>query len=105
MTKFDKTKFTTGEYTMYEGKFVARFKRGHRGSFLTFLVKHFTVEEYFEMYEVKNLAPLTILETKGYLHPNAKKYLKLKGLPLTLEAFKQSIRDEVEARNKARTVA
>jgi hypothetical protein len=49
-------------------RFVARFKynKGRKARFLTFLIKNFTVEEYFEMLEVQKMTPIAILETKGY---------------------------------------
>jgi intergrase/recombinase len=87
MTKFDKSKFTAGEYVMYEGRFVARFKRGHRASFLSFLVKNFTVEEYFQKLEVEKMAPLEILKEKGYILPHIRKWLKEAGLPETPEGL------------------
>lgn len=71
MTKFDKSKFNYhGGYLTYEGKFIARFKyRGgaKMGPFKSFLIKNFTVEEYFVAYdEGRGLPPLKILETKGF---------------------------------------
>mgnify|MGYP003340300401 CR=1 FL=1 len=60
--------FTPGMYAMYQGKFVARFKRGGRGSFLSFLCKNFTVEEYFSRLN-SGENPLDILESKGYILP------------------------------------
>jgi hypothetical protein len=53
MTAFIKDNFYGSEYVDYnidgKSKFVARFKykRGSKGSFITFLIKNFTVEEYF----------------------------------------------------------
>jgi len=92
--KFDNAKFEnlTGRdpYVFYnhkgERKFVARFMRGGKADFLRFLVKNFTVEEYFDAMEAGN-APLTILETKGYVTPIVKKMLKQHGLPQTQEGF------------------
>lgn len=71
MTKFDKSKFNYhGGYLTYDGKFVARFKyRGgaKMGPFKSFLIKNFTVEEYFAIYnEGRGPAPLQILEAKGF---------------------------------------
>ena len=82
MTKFVKDKFTPGETATYNGKFVARFKRGGRGSFLTFLCKNFTVEEYFSRLDGGEM-PLKILESKGYILPHIKKWLKEGGYPVT----------------------
>lgn len=77
-TKFNKANFTTGEYLMYGGvcgMFIARFKynRKIRTSFINFLVKNFTVEEYKAEYEKGN-APLEILRSKGYMTEPEKKY-------------------------------
>ena len=55
MTKFSKYGFSGTEYITYytpdhvDRKFVARFKyaKGSKASFLTFLTKNFTVDEYF----------------------------------------------------------
>lgn len=90
--RFDKSKFTPGEYAMYEGKFVARFKRGGRGSFITFLVKNFTVEEYFVRLDAGE-SPLTILESKGYLLPHIKRWLKEGGYEVSVAGFKQFVAD------------
>lgn len=95
--RFDKSKFTPGEYAMYEGKFVARFKRGGRGSFITFLVKNFTVEEYFSRLDAGE-GPLTILESRGYLMPHIKRWLKEGGYEVSVTGFKQMIADETAAR-------
>lgn len=78
MTKFDKAGFNfDGMYLMYEGNFIARFKRGGMGSFKSFLVKNFSVEEYLKLVNEFNMAPLTALETKGYVSPAMKKAIKL----------------------------
>lgn len=98
MTKFDKTKFTSGEYVSYEGRFVARFKRGHRASFLSFLVKNFTVEEYFQKLEGQKIAPIAILMSKGYLLPHIKKWLKEAGLPVTPAGFRMMIERNINSR-------
>ena len=82
MSKFVKDKFTQGEIATYNGKFVARFKRGGRGSFLTFLCKNFTVEEYFSRLDAGE-PPLKILESKGYILPHIKKWLKEGDYPVT----------------------
>jgi len=99
MTKFDKSKFTSGEYAMYEGKFVARFKRGSRASFINFLVKNFTVEEYFQKLEGEKLAPLPILESKGYLLPHIKKHLKEGGYEVSRAGLDKMIQDRITARH------
>jgi hypothetical protein len=77
MTKFEKSKLVGSEYVTYEGKFVARFKhvRSNKSGFISFLVKNFSVEEYFAAMERGN-APATILETKGYVPAHIKRWLK-----------------------------
>ena len=87
MTKFSKELFNSDSmYVFYgpERKFVARFKRGGKADFLKFLIKNFSVEEYFALLDTA-VAPLTALETKGYIHPNMKKALKAAGLAVTQE--------------------
>lgn len=91
--RFEKSKFTEGEYAMYDGKFVARFKRSGRGSFLTFLVKNFTVEEYFGRLDAGE-SPLTILESKGYLLPHIKRWLKEGGYEVSKAGFKLFIANQ-----------
>jgi len=97
MSKFIKSEFSPGEYAMYNGKFVARFKRGGRGSFLTFLCKNFTVEEYFSQLDAGE-APLKILETKGYVSPNVRKILKQFGYEVSPEGLRKMIQDRIESR-------
>lgn len=85
-----------GMYLTYNGsRFVARFKRGGAASFRTFLIKNFTVEEYFAQMEA-GVPPLTIAESKGYVLPHIKKWLKQFGYPVTVEGFKQMSRDNAE---------
>ena len=94
MTKFVKSEFTPGEYAVYGGKFVARFKRGGRGSFLTFLCKNFTVEEYFARLDAGE-PPLKILESKGYICPRVQKLLTSIGYPPTLQGREQYIMSRI----------
>lgn len=98
MTKFDKNLFSGSEYITYgdEGKFVARFKyaRSSKHSFISFLIKNFSVEEYFSR-QAKGEAPLTILQSKGYLQPHVKKALKEAGYEISMVGFKQMIEDRV----------
>ena len=75
MTAFIKTEFTPGMYAVYNTRFVARFKRGGRASFISFLCKNFTTEEYFALLE-SGQTPLKILQSKGYVAPRIKKLLK-----------------------------
>jgi hypothetical protein len=109
MTKFNKDQFDFhGGYLTYgsERKFVARFKRGGMAHFRAFLVKHFTVEEYFTLMETKNpessigntFAPLEILERKGYVLKHIADQLKAKGYPVTPAGFHQMIIDQIAAR-------
>lgn len=88
MSKFVKSEFSAGEYVTYGNRFVARFKRGGRGSFLTFLVKNFTVEEYFAELD-RGVAPLQILESRGYISPNVGKILIAAGFPATTAGKRQ----------------
>jgi hypothetical protein len=79
MTNFVKEKFeVSGHYLSYEGKFVGRFKHDTAAaisSFRTFLIRHFTVEEYFDRLEKKE-SPLPIVEDKGYLLPHIRRWLR-----------------------------
>lgn len=54
--------------TKERDRFVARFRynRSRMGRFITFLIKNFEVEEYFELLEVQKLSPVKILEKKGF---------------------------------------
>jgi len=80
--KFDKTLFKyDGMYLTYNGEFVARFKRGGKTEFLNFLVKNFTVEEYFAAR--KTLQPVEVLETRGFVSAKIKRFLKLVGFEQT----------------------
>ena len=70
-------------------QFIGRFRKGSGGSrkFISFLIKNFTIEEYFALLE--DLPPLKVLETKGYISPNMTKLLKLYGLPITQDGIFQ----------------
>ena len=97
MTKFTKDSFSGTEYVNYaDGRFVARFKysKGSKASFLTFLTKNFTVEEYFGRLE-KGESPLEIVRSKGYIQPHIKKMLKEQGYPVTSAGFEQLVQDNV----------
>ena len=105
MTQFTKENLVIGsEFVQYrdaEGKihFVARCKYGRgKGSFITFLKKNFTVEEYFDRLNAGEY-PLPILESKGYVLPHIKKWLKEAGLPETREGYEIFV-----ARNVAKRV-
>jgi len=102
MTMFVKDNFVnSGGYITYNGKFVARFKHARDGvsSFITCLVKNFTVEEYFELLD-SGKAPLTIAESKGYLLPHIKSWLKRDGYPVNTAGYKQFIEDRIGRRLK-----
>lgn len=99
MTKFDNKNFDYNYmYLKYDGRFVARFKYGGLVSFKKFLRDNFTVEEYFDLLD-SGMAPLKVLETKGYVSPNVAKILKRRGYPMTLEGMNQMIDDDIAKRN------
>ena len=100
MTAFTKDSLSGTEYVNYQdGRFVARFKyaKGSKASFIAFLIKNFTVEEYFARLDSKE-APLEILQSKGYVQPHIKKMLKAAGLPETAAGFAQLVEQRVAAR-------
>lgn len=105
MTKFVKENFySNGAYVDYNlggtSRFVARFKYASsgKGSFITFLIKNFTVEEYFGRLGAGE-SPLTVLESKGYLLPHVKKHLKAAGYEVTRAGLTKMIQDQIAARN------
>ena len=79
-------------------RFVARFKIGGRGAFKNFLRNNFTVDEYFDLLENEGLAPLKVLETKGYVSPTVARILKERGYPVTLEGRDKMIKDDIARR-------
>lgn len=101
MTQFNKSLFNIdtsykGSSTyMVDGKheFVARFRTAGIKTFVNFLIKNFTVEEYFGRLKSGD-APLTIAESKGYLLPHVKKLLKVNGYPVTIEGFREYIKNQ-----------
>ena len=96
MTQFVNKDFNyDGMYLTYgeDRRFVARFKYGGMVAFKKFLRENFTVEEYFDSMDC-GIAPLKILETKGYVSPNVAKILKSRGYPVTLEGMKQMLDDD-----------
>ena len=93
MTKFTKENLIIeGKYLHYmpqgyntpyaDRKFVARFRTAGVGSFATCLRKNFTVEEYFARMDAGE-CPLPIAESKGYILPHIKKWMKKAGYPIT----------------------
>lgn len=103
MSNFDNNRFKNinfqynGMYLQYDGKFVARFKYGGMVAFKKFLRENFTVEEYFGLLD-SGLAPLKVLETKGYVSPNTAKILKMRGYPVTQEGLNQMLDDDIARR-------
>ena len=95
MTNFVKANFSGTESVNYNGKFVARFKyaKAGRGSFITFLCKNFTVEEYFSRIDAGE-PPLKIAESKGYLLPHIKKWLKEGGYEVSRAGFDKFVKDQ-----------
>lgn len=100
MTAFIKSNFyINGDYVDYNvngvSKFVARFKhaRNSKSTFITFLIKNFTVEEYFS--RTAKEAPLDIVRSKGYLQPHVKKLLKSMGYAVSTAGYNQYIADSV----------
>jgi hypothetical protein len=85
-----------------ERKFIARFKYARSGaaSFKTFLIKNFNVEDYFAQYDA-GVAPLKIVEAKGYLLPHIKRWLKEAGYPVTKAGYDQYIDDNIAKRKAA----
>jgi len=82
--------------SMADIKFVARFKRiGGLGTFATFLRKNFTVQEYFERLDRLEEGPLTIAESKGYLLPHIKRWLREGGYPVTRAGYDAMHKDQI----------
>lgn len=109
MTQFKKENFDMGEgserwVTYYiEGKgyqFIGRFKYMNPGRcanhFVKFLIKNFTVEEYFKLVNEDRMSPLHVLQTKGYVNYNVTQQLKEKGYPITQEGFNRMIQDDID---------
>ena len=90
----------SGGYLTYtdsdDRHFIARFKYVPKSSamkFKNFLIKHFSKEEYLK--RVKQEAPLTILESKGYCSPEMARLAKRYGYPATLEGARQALIDQM----------
>lgn len=105
MTAFQKDNFYGyGEYIDYnvsetKSRFVARFKykKSSKTSFINFLIKNFSVEEYFGRMDAGE-APLTILQSKGYLQPHIKKMLRDAEYPVTVAGLQALIANRIAAR-------
>lgn len=80
-------------YLTYQGKFVARFKykAGSVADFRKFLVAYFSPAEYFARLEAGE-APLTILQSKGYILPHVRKMLTAANLPYTQEGVQELLK-------------
>jgi len=99
-----------GMYLMYNLKpgqhygnneFVARFKYvKFAGAFKSFLIKNFTTDEYFSRYKAGE-SPLDILESKGFVTPQAKKLCKKHGMAPSKENYLAILRKYVEQRENA----
>jgi hypothetical protein len=96
MTAFSKENFHISDefvhyFTGEKMEFIGRFKYGMKSSrspFTNFLVKNFTVEEYFGRLAAGE-SPLKIAESKGFVPSHIKKILKNAGFPATAAGFKQ----------------
>jgi len=85
--------------------FIARFKyRKPWKTFVNFLVKNFTVEEYLTRMN-DGESPQGIMESKGYIEAWAKKMCREAGFAPTVEGYKAMIRAEVEKNMAARGAA
>lgn len=79
-------------------EFVARFKYvKFAGSFKSFLIKNFTTDEYFSRYKAGE-SPLDILESKGFVTPQAKKLCKKHNMVASKENYMKCIRAEMANR-------
>ena len=99
MTQFVNKDFRyDGMYLTYgeDRRFVARFKNGGMVAFKKFLRENFTVEEYFDLLD-SGMAPLKVLETKGYVSPVVARRLKEKGYPVNQHGYKKLIQDNIAA--------
>ena len=100
MTAFTKENLINGNgwisYVAADGsqKFVARFRTAGTGTFMTFLRKNFTVEEYFAALDAGE-SPLNIAQAKGYLLPHVKRTLKEYGYEVSVSGFNAYIADRV----------
>jgi len=108
MTQFTKTNLTKfGDTVSYfdgeKSHFVARskYKSGSLGGMITFLIKNFTAEEYLGRL-VAGEYPLPIMESKGYIQPHIKKWLKEAGLPVTREGYQTFVSQRTTTHVKAK---
>ena len=98
MTKFTKTNLLKGSggYVQYspsgrswatDNRFVARFRVGGPGTFMTHLRKNWTVEDFFAQIDAGK-TPLAIVESTGYILPHIKKWMRQAGFPTTQAGYK-----------------
>jgi hypothetical protein len=102
MTKFSKENLhDSNGWISYgsERKFVANFTKrgGGKAAFVTFLIKNYTVEEYFTLLDV-GMTPLMIVQEKGYVLPHIKKWLKKRNLPQTQVGLDTLIQQNIDRR-------
>lgn len=106
MTKFTKETLTiSSENIMFFNgercQVIARFKyaRSSRTSFVNFLIKNFTVEEYFARVAAGD-TPLKIAESKGFILAHIKKALKELGYEVSVAGREKYIADRVAQYSK-----
>tara|TARA_R100000664_G_scaffold20327_2_gene29524 strand:+ start:158 stop:430 length:273 start_codon:yes stop_codon:yes gene_type:complete len=82
-TYFQKEQFSWDGMYLHYGEnrdFIARFKYGRKPykTWINFLVKNFTVEEYLGLIKnhhmMNGLTPLAALESKGFKSPNRRRW-------------------------------
>jgi hypothetical protein len=71
--------------------------RSNVSGFRSFLIKNFTVKEYFER-RARDEAPFDILKSKGYVLGHIRKWLIEAGLPPSPEGQAEFSRRQEEAR-------
>lgn len=106
MTKFTKETLTVSNENImfFNGErcqTVARFKyaRSSRTAFANFLIKNFTVEEFFGRVNAGE-TPLQIAESKGFMMAHIKKLLKEMGYEVSLAGRAKYIADRVAQYSK-----
>jgi hypothetical protein len=100
MTQFKKAQFQVGKgykatttyYHNGKHEFIARFRTAGVGTFVTFLIKNFTVEEYLGRLAAGE-SPLGVAGSKGYLLPHIKKWLKQGGYEVSQAGYQAYIKD------------
>jgi|TARA_R110000803_G_scaffold99316_1_gene167352 hypothetical protein len=97
MSKFNNDNFRYNNTILtYQNRFVARFRNGGVVAFKQFLRENFEVEVYFNLLEGYKVAPIRILETKGYVSPIVCKQLRKAGYPTTQEGLQAYIDSKIE---------